>query len=376
MNSYLQNSTHNSDAEYAFRQSTEDLTAMQPDYNALRAANETISLMHLIGDLQKTRGQLFRIADINDQGYGAEWVGKIISPYHAPHKNFRMFCEILFHLESWHQNVTYHLPFHALNPLVKFFYSEAQRLGLQMPPVEFEYILYGQGDQTTMMCARLNELVKSIRQIEQNSQVSEAVKKFIRASNDNYSSATRYIESLFAVHARLLVVRVDLSYLKYTNIQQQHYHPAVSIEQFLMHRRQLLESIQRNPIFGHLLGYVIKLEHGREKGFHCHCLFLFDGSKVREDISRATMIGDFWKNHITKGSGLHFNCNLEPKYYYNGLGMVNYDDVEKRFGLDLAIKYMTKPDGIARLSLGNARIFSRGEMPDVPEVPLGRPRMP
>ena len=372
MNIHLLNNTANSDAEYAFRQSTEDLTAEQPDHSALRAANEIISLMHLINDLQKTRGKLFRIADINDQGYGAEWVGRIISPYHARHENFRLYLDIPFHLKSWHQNVTYHLPLHALNPLVTFFFDEAQRLGLHMPPIEFEHILYGQGEQTTMMCARLNELVKSIRQIEQNIQVGEAVKKFIRASNDNYSSATQYIESLFAVHARLLVVRVDLAYRKYANFQQ---HPVASIDQFLMHRRQLLESLQRNPIFEHLLGYVVKLEHGRKKGFHCHCLFLFDVSKVREDISRATMIGKFWENHITKDSGLHFNCNLDPNYFYNGLGMVNYDDAEKRFGLDLAIKYMTKPDGIARLSLGNARIFSRGEMPVVPDIRLGRPRI-
>ena len=375
MNDYLSELSLDGEEDYAFWESTKDLTAIQPESSALNAAQELIGLMHLINGLQGTRGNLFRIADINDRGCGPEWIGRIISPYHAQHRKYEMFRAILFHLRFWDYNVTHHLPLHALNPLVTFFFGEAHRLGLHMPPADFDYILYGHGEQTAVMCARLNELVKSIRNIENNSQVCEAVKRFRRASNDNFKSATKYLEAMFAVHSRLLVVRVDLAYRKYINAKQNYYHPAISIEQFLMHRRQLLESFQRNPIFEHLLGYMVKLEHGREKGFHCHCMFLFDGSDTRQDISIGALIGEFWTHHITQGSGLYYNCNLKPKYFYNGLGMVSYRDAEKRFGLDLAVKYMTKSDVIARLSLGNARIFTRGEMPVIPAVKRGRPRV-
>ena len=374
MNDYLPELSLDEEEDYAFFESTKDMTAIQPESSALNAAQELIALMHLINGLQGTRGNLFRIADLNDQWWGPEWIGRIISPYHARHRKYEMFHSILFHLRFWDHNVTHHLPLHAMNPLVTFFFSEAQRLGLQMPPDEFDYILYGHGEQTTMMCARLNELVKSIRNIENNSQVREAVKRFRRASNDNFKSATHYLEAMFAVHSRFLVVRVDLAYRKYINAQQNYYHPAVSIEQFLMHRQKLLESLQRNTIFENLLGYMVKLEHGRENGFHCHCLFMFDGSDVRKDITIGNSIGDFWMRDITQGSGLYHNCNLHPNYFYNGVGMVNHYDAEKRFGLDIAVKYMTKSDVIARLSLGNARIFTRGEMPIIPAVKLGRPR--
>ena len=86
------------------------------------------------------------------------------------------------------------------------------------------------------------------------------------------------------------------------------------------------------------------------------------------------MIGEFWVNHITHGNGLFYNCNLSQNYFYNGVGMVHSADAEKRIGVDYAVKYMTKADAIMRLSLGNARIISRGVMPNIPDVKRGRPR--
>jgi hypothetical protein len=54
--------------------------------------------------------------------------------------------------------------------------------------------------------------------------------------------------------------------------------------------------------------------------------------------------------------------------------MVDRDDTKKLTGIEYAVKYMTKPDAIVRLSLGNTRIFTRGVMPEIPDVRLGRPR--
>jgi hypothetical protein len=86
------------------------------------------------------------------------------------------------------------------------------------------------------------------------------------------------------------------------------------------------------------------------------------------------MIGGYWVNEITDNKGLFYNCNLYPHYFYDGLGMVDRDDTKKLTGIEYAVKYMTKPDAIVRLSLGNTRIFTRGVMPEIPDVRLGRPR--
>jgi hypothetical protein len=372
------NDEHNydQDAEIALMQSTQNLTAVQPKHAAFGVVQHLISLMHLIKNLQQSSGELFKISDINDQRVSPEWIGRIICRYPHDHKNALLFNSIIEHLNYWNEYMKGEFPMHQFNPYFYYFFNEAQRFGLHFSPGEFEYIFYGCDERSVALCANLNAFVNSLRKIGENTVVAAEMKKFRRASDDNYRSGTKYVETTFNKHSRLMVVRVDLAYQKYpvSDPFQGYEHYMTSADEFLMHRNKLLESLQRHPIFEHLKGYMIKLEHGREKGFHLHCMFMFDGSKIREGISRGQMIGEYWVNEITHGTGLFYNCNLNPNYFYNGVGMVEHDDLEKRIGIDYAVKYMTKPDAIVRLSLGNTRIFTKGVTPALPEVKLGRPR--
>jgi hypothetical protein len=359
--------------EFFFIEAAHDLESTQPDRTALDTAHHMIALMHLMKDLHNFRGTLFKIADESDDA----WAGRIICPYHAQHKNYILFNEIINKIKLWNFQMSYQLPLHELNPMYNFFFEEAYRFGLYMPHWEFEMIFLGRGDLTAKMCTNLNLFVESLRSFDQNRPLCEAIKRFKRASHDNYLSATKYINALFAIHSRMMAIRVDLSYRKREQQSDTSYLANMhgSIDSFLSHRTKLLEQLQRHPLFKHLLGYLMKIEHGRVKGLHLHCLFLFNSSEVREHITIGTMIGRFWVNDITNGMGLFYNCNMHPKYFYNGVGMVNNYDAHKRVGLDYAVTYMTKPDGIARLALGNTRIFIRGKMPHVPAVKLGRPRL-
>ncbi len=368
------------DAENALIDSANDLTDRQPAFIPQKLARHVVSLMHLINRLKKSSGKLFKMGDINSQGYGPEWIGRITCGYPSNHKNFRLYFSIIEHLAYWNQYVKDGFPLHEMNPYFTYFYREASRLNLNFPSNEFDIILYGCGPESIAMCSNLNALVTAIRNIDADVTIASEMKRFQRGANDNYRSATEYVNAMFHKHSRLLVVRIDLAYRKnYLPVGYQYKGGAlnpfqVSVDEFLQHRQILLESLQRHTVFEYLKGYVIKLEHGRDKGFHMHCLFLFDGSKVREGISRGSMIGEFWVNHITHGNGLFYNCNLSQNYFYNGVGMVHSADAEKRIGVDYAVKYMTKADAIMRLSLGNARIISRGVMPNTPDVKRGRPR--
>jgi hypothetical protein len=371
---------YDQDAEAALIQSTHDLTALKQRYTAFGVAQHLISLMHLISSLQYSTGDLFKVSDINDESVSPEWTGRIICTYPADHKNKLLYNSLLDHLTFWSQSVVDEFPMHEFNPYFRYFLNEANQCGFCFSPFDdFDFIFYRCEERTDWMCAKLNKFVNSIRKIGENIVVAAEMKKFQRASDDNYRSGMNYVETLFDKYSRLMVVRVDLAYRKHHLVSDplQEYvpeHYVTSEDEFLMHRQKLLEGLQRHPIFEHLRGYMIKLEHGREKGFHCHCLFMFNGSKVRQGISLGQMIGGYWVNEITDNKGLFYNCNLYPHYFYDGLGMVDRDDTKKLTGIEYAVKYMTKPDAIVRLSLGNTRIFTRGVMPEIPDVRLGRPR--
>lgn len=49
------------------------------------------------------------------------------------------------------------------------------------------------------------------------------------------------------------------------------------------------------------LGYAAKIEYGARKGPNMHLMLLFNGSNVRQDVSIARLIGELWKNKVTKG---------------------------------------------------------------------------
>lgn len=196
-----------------------------------------------------------------------------------------------------------------------------------------------------------------------------------RLSDQNFRGLQDYIDSLFSQYARLLVIRVDCHY-QMDNIIQTEDIIRTNYLTARNHREHFLNNMEKNNLGEHMVGYVWKLEYGPDKGWHYHLLFLFDGSKVREDQTLAMKIGEYWKSSITQGRGSYYNCNaFKDSYHTLGIGMINYYDSELRQGLYQAAKYLTKPDYYARaLVPDNDRAFGRKEIPKPKDGNIGRPR--
>ena len=126
---------------------------------------------------------------------------------------------------------------------------------------------------------------------------------------------------------------------------------------------------------------IWKLEYAVERGLHLHCILLFNGANCREDISFGNLIGDYWKNKITKGYGVYHNCN---RYAYNykrlGIGMIDHSDLKKRSHLLYAAMYLVKKDlyfNIVRDEEGvnrPIRTFGKGVVKLSKKGKGGRPR--
>lgn len=212
-----------------------------------------------------------------------------------------------------------------------------------------------------------------------------------KAISKNKQSLLRYIESLFEYRSRLLVLRIDFSYQKdvggcfttsegerislINGVKNKALLEKWSIE-VRQQRNQLLKGLKKK--YGNdLVGYVWKLEYGADKAFHYHMIFFLDESNHRQDIKIAESIGDMWKNEITQGKGIYWNCNATKKHYEKNsrvaTGKIKHDDNELRENLNLMASYLTKPDYFIKVTLPEgARTFGKGTKPK--KIKSGRPR--
>ena len=194
-----------------------------------------------------------------------------------------------------------------------------------------------------------------------------------RAVRENRASLEKYLNDLFDLYARLLVVRVDLGFNEQFRASiggapNQHYVRRC-FERFLK---------KLNRKFPDAVGYVRKLEYGPKSTFHYHLLLLFNGNKVREDITIANVVCDLWQE-ITEGNGRTWNCNRDKNRYRDagklGIGMIGYKDLELRRNLMRVASYLVKIDYYVRLHLPEGwRAFSHGVVPARKGARRGRRR--
>lgn len=152
------------------------------------------------------------------------------------------------------------------------------------------------------------------------------------------------IRTLISDHPRLLFVRVDLKY-----IPEISHH--ITIRDFDFHMKKLRDAIHNgDTCFKHLLSHAWSLEHGgKNGGFHCHLLLIFDGSKHYKDSYLADQVGQKWQA-ITEGVGYCFILNTK-EYKENlarrgklGIGMIHRNNMQEVENAVNAALYLTRPD--------------------------------
>ena len=184
-----------------------------------------------------------------------------------------------------------------------------------------------------------------------------------------------YADSFFKYWARLLLVRVDLFYEK-------QYADSIDVFDMIEDLDRLFGNVRHNSLFDSMIGYIVKLEYGVEKGIHAHVILFFDGSK-RNNFSHiylAEQIGEYWKCIITKSLGAYWNSNATAGHYdelgRRGIGVINWNDTDLRSNLrEFVVSYLCKEDQYFRPKWGTkVRLLRRGKFPEIPVNKLGRPR--
>lgn len=183
----------------------------------------------------------------------------------------------------------------------------------------------------------------------------------------HYQSLKNYLDYQFDTRSRLLVVRLDLGFL-FGSLGQNDASSARDYFQRLMNNKRNL-SITKT-----MIGYAWSMEFGADKGFHFHCIFLFDGARSMYDQKLGHALGQYWIEKITHGTGTYY-CSNDDKEKFEaegllGIGMIHRHDYDKRNNLLGIASYLVKEDPLLSTVLPEGdkrfRTFGKGEMPSYP----------
>ncbi len=351
------------------------------DYNS---ANEIISIEKTVIRIIETNHIIFSMKE--------NIYGKIVGLECKSPNIFRLIKDYIDYDKAYYENrrllksalamdIAKRFPIHHFNPYVDLFIKTMNELlvgkiDLESPTIFPGYSVIEHDKKMMKQVGILNEFIDKIRSEVASKAFQTTLKNYKRQVRQNHKSLTDYIDKLFKQYARLLVIRVDVSYAK-DDGSMTEFQMKKRLEEVAADRKHFFANMRSNKLFEDKVGFVCKLEYGLEKGFHYHMFFFYDGSKVREDISLARMIGEYWKNDITKGRGLYFNCNAKKdEYKYPGIGMINHYEIELLANLKMAASYLTKTDYYAKVATkkGNMRTFFKGAV-KAKTGNQGRPRV-
>lgn len=220
----------------------------------------------------------------------------------------------------------------------------------------------------------MNYLVDSIRFEARQAWFGRCVSDRKYEADHKAKSLAEYATALFRYHAKVLVVRVDLSY-------EGGADAAITIDRLYGDLHEFLGLKEYHSVFEHLIGYAWTVEQGERKGFHVHALFFFNGSMVRQDVTLGFVIGNLWVRRITNLRGRFYNCNAnKPKYEHLGIGLINRQDEEACMNAIHCVQYLAKggpfierDDQYLRMRPFGARTFGTGLAPDIEAKSRGRP---
>lgn len=211
--------------------------------------------------------------------------------------------------------------------------------------------------------ALLNEFVERLRAGAKRAGFMRYVRNHERGAVKNAKRVRKYIDDLYSQYAKLLHVRLDLYY------ETEWPRPmvsSVSAEEIKDHWAKFTRHV-RNTFGDAAVGNLWTVEYGEMKGPHLHVILNFNGHKVRQGITIAQQLGEYWQKVITGGRGRYWNINKYEDLWEakgrRGIGMIAHSDEKRRENLVRTALYLVKTDLFVRLILpGFGKTFGHGKL--------------
>lgn len=348
-----------------------------PADGACTRAEDAASITKCIWQIINSDDALFSIVRRQRVAFGAPRQVKLVPS--------RLGTEFLSCLEIDLEYLSMGDPIDRANPFVALFKRNVARdrdadaaAGLHLDPVRYtlQYwarIRRGLSDEELWAFSYgLNDTIAAIRAAGQTRSSRDQWRCHTRLAAKNYDSLLKMIRELFRRHQRLLVVRVDFGYGKV--------HQSIPYAEVRRHRVALVRYLKRMTLSKRMVfkAYALKLEHGLQKKWHFHALMFLDGNEVQRGIHHAMVFGEHWKNVITKGKGVYYNCHKNRRKYKNavGIGKIEAHEVNSRHALETNVAgYIVKPDFYGQFMRSERdRLFFKSEIREAAGYKRGRKR--
>ena len=217
-------------------------------------------------------------------------------------------------------------------------------------------------DKCAEVAADFNNFAKDLRDALRDENMKEKIKSFERNARERSKQFLRGCESAFNRHSKCLSIRLDTTYRKKN--QNDEDHVPETNEEFLenckkieSHRELFIKHLHRT-FRENLAFYSWKLEYGVTRGLHLHWFIILNGNKFQDRINIAFHLGEHWVNNITGGDGTYFNVSSRNSNGSNILRVVHHSETEAREHFERIANYLTKTDFLIKIALpGNMRSF-------------------
>jgi hypothetical protein len=187
----------------------------------------------------------------------------------------------------------------------------------------------------------VSQLRRGLR--DHRSLILEQIRLFRQQESANQDSFRAYVQKMIQDHSKVLIVRVDLGYLKESMSN-------VTVHDFYLHIQALCKYLKdKNGCFKHLLGYGLALEQGSTKGYHAHLILVYNGSKRCQDWYLGNEVIYKWQA-ITHGWGYGMNGNTKDNkdQFANkgllGIGMIHRKNPKELQNALNVASYLTNPE--------------------------------
>lgn len=257
-------------------------------------------------------------------------------------------------------------PEHRLSPELELLQREANLVG-----PTFAGAGTGDSNRSCVPPYVIDSYLSRMRFRLTSKKFEKSLSSYRRSYNKNAAGLEKHLRWLRTRYARLIAIRVDLSYRKPPNWPND-LHGSVSFAETQEHRALFLAWLQKEFA---VAGYAWRVEYGVQKGYHYHWLVLLDGSKHQRDIALAEQMGEYWSRTATDGKGIYWNCNAAP-YLVRAVGRIDHQDQMKFENLlKLVARYLVKVDEVIEFSPpNNARTFGRSATLRITGARRGRRR--
>ncbi|MCH7328529.1 inovirus-type Gp2 protein [Acinetobacter junii] len=202
-----------------------------------------------------------------------------------------------------------------------------------------------------LSCLSAIDILKLMQRLrDHRSLILDEIRLFRQQESDNQTSFLAYVNQIIQDHYKVLIVRVDLSYVKKFMLN-------ITVQDFYDHIQALSKYLKdKNGCFKGLLGYGLALEQGGEKGYHAHLMLIYNGSERCRDGYLGDQVTNKW-HKITHGWGYGVNGNRKAnkdKYALKGLlgiGMIHRKYPEETQNALNVARYLTSPQKYLQLML-------------------------